>query len=336
MALLGWGAAAATTTHPAPASSKSGQVVQHASILSQPRIPTTGSYLGVDPEFATGDDGALGSGPNTTLAQLNILEGQIGRAVGIVSFYISWDQEPPIIGMQQVTAEGSIPMVSWHCGPADTAITAGQYDGLIRQDAEAYKAFGRPMFLRWFWEMNLVTNGNHPTCFSNQTDPTVIGPQYVAAYQHIYNIFQQVGATNVAFIWCPSAALNNPVSPADFYPGSSDVQWVGFDMYDRVSSISYANAMTKGKTVTYSSLLAYGKPLIQTETGAPNSGLGVGQPTQQQWLQQAGASIPTQFPAVKGLVYVDASDSAGNYILEGSGLTQFAALGRTPFFTSMP
>lgn len=312
-----------------------------------PAVPGHGAYFGVDPNFSTGDDPqdpvsqrptsqhpAIG---RTTIGDLATLQAQIGRPVTVVAFYIGWEQPPPLPGMATVAAQGSIPLVSWHCGPLDTSVANGQYDGLIREDAEAFKSFARPVFLRWFWEMNLPNVPGHPACLGSgdlQTSET----EYIAAFQRIWTIFKEVGADNVAFVWAPSAAASAPVSTG-FYPGNQYVDWLGFDFYDRCGKGSVSTVFTP--TYKTYATTTYAKPMMITETGSPppgangSCGTQPDSPTQQQWLQQLQTALPSQFPDVHGLVYVDASDSIADYDLTGAGLAAFTAIGRTSYFAQV-
>jgi Glycosyl hydrolase family 26 len=301
--------------------------------LTAPAVPVHGAYFGADPGSATGDVTRNGVAPQTTVGSLAALQSQLGHPVTIVSFYIQWDEPPPLTGMSQVAAQGSIPLVSWHCGVADSEVAAGSYDGLIRQEAEAYKAYARPVFVRWFWEMNLPTAGNHPTCLGT-TDET---QEYIAAYQRIWEIFKQVGADNVAFIWAPSAAVSAGASTG-FYPGNQYVDWIGFDVYDRCGKGTFS-AVFAPTYATYATS-AYAKPMMITETGAsaPEE-LGAcseaGEETQAEWIQDIETSIPTKFPDVHGFVWVNATDSLGNYELFGQGLAVFASLGRSAYYAQV-
>jgi hypothetical protein len=308
-----------------------------AAASALPAVPVHGAYLGVDPNLSTGDAPQSSLTQRTTIGDLATLQAQIGRPVTVVSFYIGWEQAPPMAGMATVAAQGSIPLVSWHCGPLDTSVANGQYDGLIREDAEAFKSFARPMFLRWFWEMNLPNVAGHPACLGTgdlQTSET----EYVAAFQRIWTIFKEVGADNVAFVWSPSAAASAPVSTG-FYPGNQYVDWLGFDFYDRCGKGGVSTVFTP--TYQTYATATYAKPMMITETGAAapgangSCGTQANSPTQQQWLQQLQTALPSQFPDVHGVVYVDASDSVADYDLSGAGLAAFTAIGRTSYFAQV-
>jgi hypothetical protein len=284
-----------------------------------PAVPATGTYLGVDPHF---DPAA------TPDQQLVAFQDTVGRKMAIVSLYMSFGGKVPLKTMEDVAAQGSLPMLSWHCSGLDSAVASGADDATIRAEATALAGYGHPVLLRWFWEMNLSTVAAYAACLGPAGSAAA---EYVAAFRHIVTIFREVGASNVAFVWAPSAAYYAPSAVA-FYPGSAYVDWIGFDLYNRPDrpqgfSATFARA--------YDVYASYGKPMALTETGAPagSAGPGGGSPTQAQWLQQIASSLPTSFPEVHAVVYVDASDLA-DYVLSGAGLTAFETMGETTYFSA--
>jgi hypothetical protein len=299
-------------------------------LLLKPTVPT-GVYLGLDPHI---DPGAPDTGP-ATLTALAGVESAIGRITAVVSLYVGWTQPPPLAEMTSVSAQGSTPLVSWGCGLPDVFVANGNQDGVIEAAAEAYKAFDKPVLLRWFWEMNLT---NRPGCGlgPNETAPELQAgeAEYRDAFVRIWEIFQHVGATNVAFVWSPSASQSadkNTADPGqDFYPcqpagpGCKYVDWIGTDMYDR-STETFQDAYSPG----YALYDVDNKPIMLTETGAPQTGAVV---PQQDWLEEMAQSLPTEFPEVHGFVYVDATDIY-NYSFTSAGLTEFKAVGRMSYFS---
>ncbi len=63
----------------------------------------------------------------------------------------------------------------------------------------------------WFpWGVG--TNGNTTT-------------DYVTAWRHIHDIFEQEGATNVRWVWAPNVKPGLPTPYAELYPGDDYVDW---------------------------------------------------------------------------------------------------------------
>jgi mannan endo-1,4-beta-mannosidase len=288
---------------------------------SPPPVPQSGTYLGawVNPAKGSGDEPIGGNTNAKELAQLPSFKRAISAAPAIVSVYTPWQAPAPISTLQGIVDQGAIPLVAWGCA-STASISAGQYDRQISSYAQSLKAFARPVFLRWFWEMNLGT-AKDVNCRGSA------GPAgFVTAWRHIWDIFQQAGATNVAFVWCPGIT-GGLAKMAAYFPGVGYVNWIGVDGYDRRQT--GAAAFTSLFGAWYATYSADEKPLMIAETGA--------EPIDQAaYLQGIESSLPTQFPEIKALVYFDAPGPAGSWALVGSGLDAFHRLATDPYFSARP
>ena len=126
-------------------------------------------------------------------------------------------------------------------------------------------------------------------------------PGFVAAWQHIWNIFQQVGASNVALVWCPGVS-SGLTRMEPFFPGASYVDWIGADGYDRQSTGAAAFSQVFGPW--YGAYASYAKPMMIGETGAMPA-------DQAAYIQGMAAQLPTSYPEIKALIYFDARLPAG-------------------------
>ncbi len=281
-----------------------------------PRIPGPGqAYLG-----AWLSPAGRGPQPQTELKTLSSFNSNLGRPLSTVHIYQSWTGLTPSNQIRQVRANGAIPMVDWECGDSDANIIAGADDPLISTFATELASLKTPIFLRWYYEPNFPGSPNYTNCIGAD------GPHgYQLAFQHIHNLFEAAGATNVAFVWAIGAA-----GPQDdltsYYPGSAYVDWIGVDGYARTSTPG--SAMVRNLfSRWYTQFSTFGKPMMITETGAYQGG-------QAQYLQQLAAELPSEFPLIKGLVYFDAPGRhvANTYPLDSTGMQEFEALSRTPYF----
>src|SRR5262245_21309491 len=147
-------------------------------------------------------------------------EAAANKKFSILSFAQPWQDEGVFQSFDPnpfnaARDHGSIPMITWASwnlrkGTADfqsADITAGTYDTFIWDWATEAKDWGHPFFMRYDWEMNgwwypwgegmlnpsngQIINGNHPGDF-------------VKMWRHVRDIFTQVGATNVTWVWCPN------------------------------------------------------------------------------------------------------------------------------------
>jgi hypothetical protein len=271
---------------------------------SKPIVPLHGSYLGAYVSATTE------SGPTSVAA----LGSAIGRPLGFAHQYMGWEGTVPVAAMQQEAAQGTIPLVDWHCGATDAAVAAGQYDATIVNVATALKSVGSPVFLRWYWEMNRTSSETHADC-----NPGVPA-NYVAAWRHIWAIFQRVGATNVAFVWCPGRT-DLKLAP-QFYPGKQYVDWIAVDGYADTSSTTFAQIVSP----FYQEFVATGKPMMVAETAAL---WGV----QATYLSAATKALATEFPAIKAFGYFDHDAPYGTWAFGYDGLSAFKAMAQSAYFT---
>jgi hypothetical protein len=284
-----------------------------ATTLTPPAVPTNSAYLGA---FVAPDQGPTVSQSDirVELSLIGDFEGVLGRPLGIVHVYQDWHDPVRSTALAALASSGATPMVDWSC-TSDASIISGSQDSLITSYATTLKDYGHPVFLRWFWEMNLVGLTRTQGCLG-----TLGAAGYVQAWQHIWTIFQQVGATNVSFVWCPSV-IN---TAAAYYPGSNYVDWIAFDGYDRKQDPAIITTEFEPFTSYWAS---QGKPMMIAETGATTD--------QAAYLAALATEVPEDLPGVKAVVYYD-SQSTSNWTLADSpgnlGLEQFFTLGELPYF----
>ena len=154
-------------------------------------------------------------------------------------------------------AAGRIPNFAWNCGDLNANVAAGNDDTMLQNTAKAVAAFNYPVMIRWLWEMNLGgAAANHPTCYdgpdgsptgNDNNGPDGIngstgtagffdGPTYAAAYQHIWNVFNTAGVTNATWVFNPGNGNGSIQYAYMYFPGSSYVDWLAQDTYDRSDS----------------------------------------------------------------------------------------------------
>ncbi len=193
-------------------------------------------------------------------------------------------------------------------------IVEGHHDAYIRKFAEAAKAWGHPFFLRFDWEMNggwfawgEGVNGNK-------------AGEYVAAWRHVHDIFTQVGATNVTWVWCPNVDPENQMQDLSrLYPGDSYVDWTGLDGYnwgtnparpDRWRSFDSLYSSTYKKIT---GTIAPSKPLMISEVGSTEYG-----GSKAAWIKDMLAKIPVDYPKIRGVLWFDKFDDGMDWPIETS------------------
>jgi len=189
------------------------------------------------------------------------------------------------------------------------SIAGGRHDAYITQFAKDIATYHYPILIRPFAEMDgdyypwgYHTNGNN-----NPAD-------FVKAWKHVVDIYRKVGATNVQFVWCQSSLQQDLIDKGNnrnilkqLYPGDDYVDYLALD--------GYASAKNNWRSVSdefgpsYQLLTSFStRPMIFFEIGTsenPND------PTAKaNWITQGFlTTIPTQFPAVKAVSWMDAKNS---------------------------
>jgi beta-mannanase len=244
--------------------------------------------------------------------------------------------------MESVREHGSIPFFSWSSQsiPTQTSepdyqlsdVAAGDYDGYIREFAKDAAAWGHPFFLRFNWEMNgdwfpwaADANGNNAA-------------SYIAAWQHVHDIFASVGATNATWVWCPNVDPGGSMADlGSLYPGDSYVDWTCLDGYNWGTNPNSPNRWASFDQLyrsTYDEVvneIAPTKPMIIGETGASEYG-----GSKADWITDALAKIPTEYPDIRGVLWFEKYDDGMDWPIETSpaATSAFAAGIQNPAYAS--
>lgn len=201
---------------------------------------------------------------------------------------------------------GRIPMLSYAAGEKDgikdhqaaanarlADIAAGRRDRFIDGQATALAALRTPVFLRFTWEFDR----RYPGANGART--------HRVAWRHVHQRFQAKGATNVAFVWCPSWLAFNDGTAATYYPGDQYVDWVGADGYSRAPNWpSFETMFTKPSQFA----ARHHKPFMVCETGVNRlnlqSGQTYGSTAQSRWVDGLRTSLSENaLPNLKALLY---------------------------------
>ena len=297
------GGSTTSTTPTGPATG--GRAAAAGAPDAPPAVPGHGAYLGawLHPAAAAPGQSAFA----VQQATVGSVLAATGRPLGLLHVYARWGRPAPVGQLRAVVGDGSVPILDWGCGPDVATLASGADDSTITAYAKALKGFRGPVFLRWCWEMNLV--GLHHQ---------VGGPSgFISAWDHIRALFRDTGASNVSFVWCPGL---NGADPTPYFPGASEVDWIGVDGYSHTASQTFGTLF--GPFVR--TWEGEGKPLMVAETGAA----GAAQPA---FIDSIGADAPS-LPAVKAVVYFDAPGPANSWQFTPAGLVAFGRLAATPYF----
>jgi glycosyl hydrolase family 26 len=249
------------------------------------KAPRTGAYVGawIKPEQLT----HVGR-----LAAVDDMETSLGRKLKIVNTYRRFEQMVGTSSDKEFLAQGATLMVSWATGD-NRSIVDGEYDDLIRRQADAVKALQVPVLLRMRWEMD------RPNLRATMWS----GEDYIAAWKYVRDIFRRQGANNVSWVWCPTAEGFQRGDAAPFYPGDDQVDWTCVDVYAATQFQPIGQLM--GPFLQWAA--QHPKPIIIGEFGVAKSWGSTGRAA---WLSDAERTFKAN-PQIKAVAYFE-SDPDGN------------------------
>lgn len=243
--------------------------------------------------------------PYEDLARLDALAARTGQMPAIWTVWMNWAGAVtgfPAGLMNQLRDRGVVPMVNWM--PADydnlwgsaythTKIARGDYDAFIRRWAQDAKAFGGKILLRFAHEFD----GNwYPWGIGNFDNTPAT---FVAAWRHVWSVFDEVGATNVKWVWSPTYPSRKRPPWSTMYPGDQFVDYVAFTSYNWnrrglgwISMVElYAPLVNALKKVSK-------RPIIVAETGSTDIG-----GDKAAWIRQGYQAVYKKWPRIKAIVY---------------------------------
>jgi hypothetical protein len=259
-------------------------------------------------------------------------EQMVGKSLSLLEFSSPWadcSHSPctyytfPWDPFNDVRAHGAIPFFSWGSqmipGNPDQAdfqladIIGGKHDSYIRSWATQAASWGHPFFLRFDWEMNgdwfpwgEEVNGNQPG-------------EFVTAWRHVHDIFDEVGATNASWVWCPY--VNHLNLYASLYPGDDYVDWTCLDGYNwgerygwRTFDSLYEKAYAKvTETIAPSKPMVIGE-IAASETAGSKAG----------WIEEMFEALAQRYPKVDALIWFETLSNEMDWPLESSASAEEA------------
>lgn len=237
------------------------------------------------------------------------LENKLNRKLGVFLWYQSMDGNFDIDLANWLWARGTKIQIAFE--PREMgkgvneqpkynlkSISQGNHDEAIYRWARQVKDFGHPVYFRAMCEMNGdwvpwggTANGNSPQ-------------DYIPAWRHIYNIFQEVGATNALFVWSPNQDNDEAAALRTFstyYPGDEYVDYVGINGYNWGTMYNTPNWSSKWEKFdeifgpsykTFSNLTK--KPMMIPELASTYKG-----GDKASWIKDAFLTIRERYPRIK-------------------------------------
>jgi len=230
--------------------------------------------------FGIAQDGLPGD-----TAMLDRIATSAGKTPSSVEWFAGFDTPFPSTQVQTSWSRGALPMITWMSVAVDpdsghasseytlTNIINGDVDDYLYKFAGDIVRTNLPVAIRFDHEMN---NNTYPWSAGMYNNTPA---KYVAAWQHVWNIFQQVGANDDAiWIWAPtridklqphaiSGGGVGQTNLAEDYPGDQYVDWLGGSIYLRQAATGASYDATFGKTINALKALS-SRPIFVTETAA--------------------------------------------------------------------
>ncbi|MFM8322667.1 MAG: glycoside hydrolase family 26 protein [Chloroflexota bacterium] len=235
------------------------------------------------------------------------------------------------VQFERVRRSGYIPMVDWASWDltrdrqvsqpkyALQAILRGDHDAYIRDWAAQARDWGHPFFLRFNWEMNgdwypwsERVNGNQPG-------------EYVQVWRYVHDIFEEVGAKNVTWVWCVNTLYEEGIPLEGLYPGDAYVDWTCIDGYNRGDHPLKRDQWRSFEEVfgpTYEALLelAPTKPIMIGEVSSTEYG-----GSKAEWIRTGLLeTLPQRFPKIKAIVWFNWNHRGMDWVIESSADAQAA------------
>ena len=236
----------------------------------------------------------------------------VGGRPDIIHWYQPWggtgDEGVPLdrAALDQVAAQGAVPMITWEAWgtihgqrPARLAtVLSGAFDGYIDRFARTLQAYGKPVLLRPFHEMN---NPDYPWAVGQSGNSAA---DLIRAWQYVHDRFAQIGATNVRWVWSPNTE-NDLLPFSNIYPGDAYVDWLAVDGYNGGTQLPWGGWITPTKLFqrSYNSLskLNADKPVMIAETSSVEQG-GV----RADWIAELYRGVPRAYPRIQAIVWFQA------------------------------
>jgi hypothetical protein len=233
-----------------------------------------------------------------------------------VHSYHPWAAPFPSEFDSHVVKTGHVLLLSW-AGTRTSEITSGRYDHMIRARAHAVRALPGRVLLRWRWEMNRP----------NLADEVGSPEEYVQAWRHLRQVFDEERVTNAEWVWCPLARDFRNTGAARYYPGDDEVDWLCADAYPPSPEVSLAAVLRP----FFSWAEQRHKPIALAEFGIEAGAPGA----RARWLTNAERTV-REHTAVKAALYYESDNAPAGFFglsTEPSAVSAFANWSGDRYFT---
>ncbi|MFO0703985.1 MAG: glycosyl hydrolase [Patescibacteria group bacterium] len=250
-------------------------------------------------------------------------EEDIGKKIAIMNMFSEWqylENKNLVTDLNKISDNNWTPMISANpaffdkCKKGNDSlyktIASGACDEFLKSVGQNLKNYGKPVFLRFAWEMNL------PNMYWSIKALKSTPQEFVEAWRHFHDVVRNEGATNVLWVLSFNTSSANTVPYVDLYPGDEYVDWVAIDGYNWGNTHPEWSRWTDFNGVfrnSYNELTAItNKPVMLSEVNSTPNGTGG---NKSDWLQDMlEKQIPKNFPKVEAIVFFNENKTEGEKV----------------------
>ncbi|HSA83421.1 MAG TPA: glycosyl hydrolase [Patescibacteria group bacterium] len=251
---------------------------------------------------------------------LKQFEATIDKKVAFANLFSEWEYlaNPQLRdNLNTISANGWTPIISANPSfidncedkgkPLYATIADGSCDTFLAKVGKNMKAYNRPLFLRFAWEMNLKN-------MYWSVEGTKSTPQdFIHAWQRFHTILKREGATNVVWILSFNTSSSETIPYADLYPGDEYVDWVAIDGYNWGTSQPWSGWTNFSGVFwnSYSELIAVSKkPVMLSEVNSSPTG-----GNKAAWFDDMlTEKIPDDYPQIEAIVFFNENKMTGESV----------------------
>lgn len=178
--------------------------------------------------------GAYVPGMESDPEALTRFESTVGTSVGIASYYYGYgDVFPGPTELALADGGRRDVLVAWNMGQAPfRSWAAGDQDAYLDQIAAAARSYPYPLYVRPWPEMNGDWQDFQPTPDGGLPAGGTYA-EFRAAWQHVVGYLREHGATNLRWVFNPTADTYAGTTPIDeIWPGREYVDVLGLDGFN--------------------------------------------------------------------------------------------------------
>jgi len=245
---------------------------------------------------------------------------KIGRKVAFANIYADWKyltNKDLLDNLEEISTNGWTPIVSSNPSFVDgckdsgdslyKTIASGACDSFLASAGANLRDYGKPVFLRFAWEMN------HPDMYWSVKRVGSTPADFVAAWQRFHKVVRAQGATNVIWVLSFNTSNANSTPYKELYPGDDYVDWVAIDGYNWGVGFSWSGWASFDGVFrkSYEELIAVSdKPLMLSEVNSATRG-----GDKASWLtNMLTEEVPRDYPAIQAIVFFNENKTGGEKV----------------------